>query len=148
MITKNNLAKIGYNCFNGSAIFGSFEYEYILSEQALYCINDGFGEPQFIGRFTEIDQLIDWLLEYAPDDVNPIISKAPFTDNEVAAINVSQKSNYNHPFTCCSPDDVTECHRKLRTSEGIMIATNEGLICPCGNNKQDWVYYGMTKTKN
>lgn len=42
---------------NSEFFFGSWEYEFRINGQTLWCINDGFGEPEFIGKFTDIDEL-------------------------------------------------------------------------------------------
>jgi hypothetical protein len=55
--------------------------------------------------------------------------EAPFTDDEVASFNEYQKCGMFHPFTCCSYDD---CNRMEQLNHGRLIATNEGLHCPCG----------------
>lgn len=77
---------------------------------------------------------------------------APFTDDEVRKINEWQRQGKFHPFTCCSPDDIEECSRKGKevngeyiegSTSGILVATNDGMICPCGKYTQDWVYSYM-----
>ena len=81
--------------------------------------------------------------------------KAPFTEEQVKKINEYQNRGNMHPFTCCSPDDIDECQRKRKTypdgrvagglNEGILIATTEGLVCPCGKYKQNWVHSFMAE---
>lgn len=81
--------------------------------------------------------------------------KAPFNEEEIKNINKNQENGECHPFTCCSPDNIPECLRVKATTdrfeknldisynsitEGILIATKDGLICPCGKYNQDWVY--------
>ena len=72
---------------------------------------------------------------------------APFTDEQVDALNKYQQSGLFHPFTCCSPEKIKECTRASGESEGLLIATNEGWICPCGKYKQDWAHSFMTDSK-
>lgn len=67
--------------------------------------------------------------------------KAPFTDAQVRAINDFQNNAFVHPFTCCSHDG---CNRSEH-NEGILKATSEGLICPCGKYTQNWVHSYMAK---
>lgn len=67
------------------------------------------------------------------------ITKAPFTDNQVVEINKRQSLNSLHPYTCCSPEYIGNCERRKGLSEGVLIASNHSLICPCGEYKQDWV---------
>lgn len=69
--------------------------------------------------------------------------KAPFTDEQVKALNEYQTKGRFHPFTCCSPESVTECLRIKGTAEGLLTATNDGWICPCGKYKQDWAHEFM-----
>lgn len=78
--------------------------------------------------------------------------KAPFTKEEVEKLNEYQKQGKFHPFTCCSPEEIPECLRAVKevdgkiiegTSDGILIAREEGWICPCGKYTQDWAYSFM-----
>ena len=62
---------------------------------------------------------------------------APFSDEQVLKLNEFQKSKKFHPFTC-------DCGRD-REDKGILIATNEGWICPCGEYKQNWAHSFMIK---
>ncbi len=66
--------------------------------------------------------------------------KAPFTDEQVVALNRYQEETFMHPFTCCSHDG---CERHEREDSGMLIATNEGWVCPCGKWKQDWAHEFM-----
>jgi hypothetical protein len=77
---------------------------------------------------------------------------APFTEDEIKIINDSQDHGMVHPYTCCSPDKLAaDCMRRndsgstFKENQGILIATKDGMICPCGKYKQDWVYAGMLK---
>ena len=56
-ITAKKLQAEGFFTCQGSVIFECFEYEFVISEQTLYFINDGFGEPELIGRYTKIEEL-------------------------------------------------------------------------------------------
>ena len=62
-ITANKLQSEGFSTHKGSVIFDNFEYEFVISEQILYFINDGFSEPEMIGRYTKIEDLFK-ALEY------------------------------------------------------------------------------------
>lgn len=55
-----------------------------------------------------------------------------FTLEEVDAINKYQKDGMFHPLTCCGHNG---CKRS-DNNEGILHATEEGLICPCGKYTQ------------
>lgn len=65
---------------------------------------------------------------------------APFTEEQVKNLNIYQDSWF-HPFTCCGHNG---CKRREH-NDGILIATTEGWICPCGKYKQDWAHAGMAE---
>ena len=78
--------------------------------------------------------------------------KAPFTKEQVEKLNEYQEQGKFHPFTCCSPEEIKECLRAGKeidgqyiegASDGILIASKEGWICPCGKYKQDWAFSFM-----
>jgi len=74
---------------------------------------------------------------------------APFTPEQVEALNEFQKSGIMHPFTC-GPSKILhepqirhpECE-KSKGGEGILIATKDGWVCPCGNFTQNWAHAFM-----
>jgi hypothetical protein len=68
---------------------------------------------------------------------------APFTDEQVAALNCYQKYGDFHPFTCCSHEG---CQRATREDRGILIASNEGWKCPCGKWEQTWAHSFMANS--
>lgn len=82
------------------------------------------------------------------------IIKVPFDKELVDNLNDYQMKGLFHPYTCCSPDDIPECKRILSykkrregetvdfnsENEGILVATEQGWICPCGKYKQDWCH--------
>ena len=68
--------------------------------------------------------------------------KAPFNDEQVKNINLFQNAGRFHPFTCdCSEIDGDE-HKGQRA---VLVATKDGLVCPHGNYKQNYVYSFMTE---
>lgn len=67
---------------------------------------------------------------------------APFTEEQVEMLNKFQQNGHYHPFTCGSPDEIPECTRKSG-SQGILIATVDGWVCPCGKYHQDWAHSFM-----
>lgn len=73
--------------------------------------------------------------------------KAPFTDEQVKNLNDYQTTGRFHPFTCCSPEEIIECTRANGTSEGLLVATNDGWICPCGKYTQNWAHKFMTEKR-
>ena len=70
---------------------------------------------------------------------------APFTDEQVEKLNEFQNEGKMHPFTCCSPSNINKCMRRKRVNEGLLIATNEGWVCPCGKIKQSWAWAFMAE---
>ena len=80
------------------------------------------------------------LLEKVPNTFN-----SPFTDEQVEKLNTFQNNSQGcHPFTCCSPDSISGClRRSVKEEEGILIASNDGWVCPCGEYKQDWAWKFM-----
>jgi len=76
---------------------------------------------------------------------------APFTKEQVEKLNKYQKEGKFHPFTCTGQlieqedekGKFTEKSRSVCENEGILIATEEGWVCPCGQYKQDWAHSFM-----
>jgi len=74
------------------------------------------------------------------------------TQETIDFMNKQQERGSYHPYTCCSPSDIKECKRQLsynkrqngeiieynKDNEGILTATLEGWICPCGKYKQEF----------
>lgn len=57
--------------------------------------------------------------------------QAPFTDEEVSALNAYQKKGDEHPFTCKCGDHT------------LLIATNDGWICKNCAYTQKWAWEWM-----
>lgn len=70
----------------------------------------------------------------------------------IDTLNERQKDITRHPYTCCGGSSNTpDCKRNLsyearrkgetveytRDNEGVLIATKEGWVCPCGDYKQE-----------
>lgn len=64
----------------------------------------------------------------------------PFSNEQVENLNKFQQSGMFHPFTCCSAGSAEKCERRNGLSEGVLIATPEGWVCPCGEYKQNWAH--------
>jgi len=74
-----------------------------------------------------------------------------FTDIVVKELNERQNDSRFHPYTCCG-DGISECFRNAATlkrsegetveytneNEGVLIATTDGWVCPCGKYTQKW----------
>lgn len=79
---------------------------------------------------------------------NPEIIKAPFTKEQTINLNTYQFAGYMHPFTCCSPDNIPECERRAKKSDGMLLVEEDGYWkCPCGKYKQDWAHSFMAEAK-
>jgi hypothetical protein len=69
--------------------------------------------------------------------------KAPFTDAQVEKLKEYQASGKFHPFTCCSSGTEKNCHRINGKGEGLLIPSNKGWVCPCGEITQNWCHSFM-----
>jgi hypothetical protein len=70
---------------------------------------------------------------------------APWTEEQVKALNTYQQHRIMHPFTCGGDN------RNLKThpdGEGILVATKDGWICPFCDYTQDWAHDFMIKLGN
>jgi hypothetical protein len=68
------------------------------------------------------------------------IIHAPFTNEQVEKLNKYQMSGVMHPFTCMGAKG---CKRSEQENEGLLTATNDGWVCPCGKYRQDWAWEFM-----
>ncbi len=55
--------------------------------------------------------------------------KIPFTIEQIEKLNLHQQSGEFHPYTCGN------------NSEHILVATENGWICPECDYTQDWAHY-------
>jgi hypothetical protein len=62
---------------------------------------------------------------------------APFTPEQVEALNRFQKGRWMHPFTCGSGNRTDANHLD---GEGVLVATENGWICPYCDYTQDWAH--------
>lgn len=72
--------------------------------------------------------------------------RAPFTNEEVRALNRWQSSKFVHPFTCGQrdlPGHKEHADKVGDHDHGILIATQSGWICPVCDYKQDWAHAFM-----
>lgn len=60
---------------------------------------------------------------------------APFTAEQVAALNARQQDGRFHPYTCGSGRRQDEHHLD---GEGVLVATEEGWVCPYCDYRQNW----------
>lgn len=63
--------------------------------------------------------------------------KAPWTLEQVAALNRWQSNDHVHPFTCGSGNRKDERHMD---KEGVLLATASGWVCPYCDYRQDWAH--------
>lgn len=63
-----------------------------------------------------------------------------FTPEKVKELNERQKNGMLHPYTCDRKAKECETNKIPRdcSKDGVLIATTEGWICPCGKYKQNW----------
>ena len=73
--------------------------------------------------------------------------KAPFTKEQINKLNEYQTSGKFHPFTCGRNHIECEVNKTPRDYEkdGVLIATEEGWICPCGKYRQNWAHDFMVE---
>jgi hypothetical protein len=58
-VTANSLKAAGFRPYDHVTFcFGCFDYEFRIPTQELYFTNDGFGEPELLGRYTDIEELL------------------------------------------------------------------------------------------
>jgi len=62
-----------------------------------------------------------------------------FTPDEVKSLNEYQQSGVFHPFTC-GGDRTDEKHLD---GEGLLVATEDGWVCPFCEWRQDWAHDSM-----
>jgi hypothetical protein len=72
---------------------------------------------------------------------------APFTEWQVENLNKFQELGKFHPFTCNGK--AVECEKNLNprdySKDGVLIATKDGWVCPCGKYTQNWAHKFMTE---
>jgi len=69
--------------------------------------------------------------------------KAPWTQEQVDALNAWQASDYVHPFTCGNrhtPEHKIYAQQHGQGDHGILVATPEGWKCPVCDYVQDWAH--------
>jgi hypothetical protein len=62
--------------------------------------------------------------------------KAPWTPEQVVALQLFQDSGIFHPFTCGDRDD----HPDMNGDKGILVPTVRGWICQFCDYTQDWAH--------
>lgn len=68
-------------------------------------------------------------------------STAPWTPEEVEALNAYQEGGWFHPFTCGRCRDADP--RWPSPDEHLLVATEAGWICPTCDYTQDWAHEFM-----
>lgn len=62
-----------------------------------------------------------------------------FTEEQVKHLNEQQQSGKVHPYTC-DRRSMNCCQVRVNEGDGILLATTDGWICPCGNYRQNWAH--------
>jgi hypothetical protein len=73
---------------------------------------------------------------------------APFTLEQVESLNKFQYNRRYHPFTCGN-DRSDKAHKGYATAHdfpdnGLLVATQEGWVCPVCRYTQSWAWEFMT----
>ena len=76
--------------------------------------------------------------------------RAPWTDEQVAALNAFQADRRVHPFTC--PERGDDAHHRIsvlaaKRDVGMLVATRDGWVCPVCGYTQDWAHDGMLRPR-
>src|SRR5678809_426457 len=73
---------------------------------------------------------------------------APWTEQQVQALNEFQNCRMVHPFTCGSGDRTDAKHSAYQAEHGgdfgQLVATVNAWICPSCDYTQDWAHSSMT----
>ena len=69
------------------------------------------------------------------------MTRAPFTEEQVAALNAAQANPNLHPYTCGSGRRTDAAHLD---GEGVLVATKTGWVCPYCDYRQDWCHTLLT----
>jgi hypothetical protein len=72
------------------------------------------------------------------------IIRAPWTDEQVAALNRFQTGGRMHPFTCRHRDQSGHVERP-HADLGQLVATRDGWTCPDCGYTQDWAHRMMVE---
>ena len=64
--------------------------------------------------------------------------KAPFTDEQVHNLMDYQNTAGCLVFVC--EESGSNCEVKKKRGDGTLMACTEGLVCPCGKEKQNFAY--------
>lgn len=73
----------------------------------------------------------------------PPILRAPWTPDQVAALNAYQHGRF-HPFTCCSAVNPDNCRDKFGF-DAALVATENGWVCETCDYTQDWAHSRMVE---
>lgn len=65
---------------------------------------------------------------------------APWTKSQVDTLNAYQRNKYFHPYTCSNRGDSE--HKFANGDYGVLVATENGWVCPDCGYTQDWAHAG------
>jgi hypothetical protein len=76
---------------------------------------------------------------------------APWTPEQVAALNAYQRRGDMHPFTC-GGDRADAAHRRYAEEAGdgdwgVLVARQDGWVCPVCGYRQTWAHAFMAATE-
>lgn len=71
------------------------------------------------------------------------VTIAPWTQEEVDALNAFQTSGRMHPFTCPDRNSTYTPHSDDLGDVGVLVATPEGFRCPDCGYGQSWAHLFM-----
>jgi len=81
------------------------------------------------------------LAKPAPSEAQVKVVKAPWTPEQVAALNEFQTAENGHPFTCGG----NRTDKYHLDGQGVLVATVYGWVCPYCDYEQDFAYDMMFK---
>jgi hypothetical protein len=64
------------------------------------------------------------------------MTRAPWSQELVNALNAQQKDETRHPYTCGG----NRTDAKHLDGEGVLVATPNGWMCPYCDYRQDWCH--------
>lgn len=70
---------------------------------------------------------------------------APFSDEQVEALNKYQREAPFHPFTCANRGDGNHVEHAGHSDLGMLTATNEGWVCSDCDYTQLWAHAFMAQ---
>ena len=70
--------------------------------------------------------------------------RAPWTPDQVVALNAFQRRREFHPFTCPNRGP---WHAEINSPDDVLVATVRGWVCPFCDYTQEWAHSFMVRTE-